>query len=408
MRIGLVAPGLPDYTPGTAGGIPTYVADLGRTLRARHEVIFLTHCLEPSSPREYQGIRVEPVCVPPMLRRVPHTHFLFFAHRLAQRVGRLVARGEVDIVETPGCYGFLSLYLPRRRIPVITRLVTSLAQVEAGRVYRTALKRMIHRHTYGPLLWLERRGIQQSDHLIAPSHEEVKAIRAFVDFTTPVEVIPFAVQLDNWHDPVAARGRIAREYNIAEGRPLVLFMGTLQRRKGVDYLLQAAQRVHRRIPEAVFALVGADNWEGGVGSLVAEVFGAAPEYVRIIGVCDEAQKRDWLAACDLTLMPSRWESFGLVPLESMANRKPSVCFAIGGPAETARDNEGILAVEPFDVEALAEAVVMLLEDDEERRRRGEAGRRVAEERYSLDVFAERTETLYERVLSDWRGPGTEA
>jgi glycosyltransferase involved in cell wall biosynthesis len=405
VKIGLVvAPGLPDYTPGAAGGIPTYVADLGRALSARHQVIFLTHCLEPSSPGEYLGCRVEPIFVPPSMCRVPHTHFWAFALRTAHLVRRLVARGELDIVETPGCYGFLSLYLPARRIPVITRLVTSLAQVEAGRVYRSLAKRLIHRYTYGPLLWLERRGIQLSDYLIAPSRQEIEAIRSFFDFDTPVEVIPFAVRLDGWHDPIVARQRIAQEYGIAEGRPIVLFLGTLQRRKGIDYLLQAAQRVHRQVPEAVFVLVGPDHWEGGAGRLITETFGETPEYVRLIGLCDEARKRDWLAACDLTLMPSRWESFGLVPIESMANRKPSVCFAIGGPVETAQDNPGVVAVPPFDVEALAQAVVRLLVDEEERRRRGEAGRKVAEERYSLDTFARRTEKLYEQVLSNWRPP----
>ena len=81
-----------------------------------------------------------------------------------------------------------------------------------------------------------------------------------------------------------------------------------------------------------------------------------------------------IAACDVIVCPSRFESLGMVHLESMAMARPVVSMDNGGPAETVVDGETGFLVPPEDPDALAQRVIALLRDAALRARMGEAGR----------------------------------
>src|SRR5262249_34710543 len=97
-------------------------------------------------------------------------------------------------------------------------------------------------------------------------------------------------------------------------------------------------------------------------------------WLRVLGVLDEGQKRDFFAGLDVFALPSRVESFGLVFLEAWANGLPNVAYRAGGAAEVIRDGVDGLLVRCGEVGALAEALARLVRDGTPRRRFGEAGR----------------------------------
>jgi glycosyltransferase involved in cell wall biosynthesis len=372
---------------------------LAERLGRRHEVTLLMRTLEPVPPGEFLGCRVEPIWVPSDLPI--HLQLPLFARGVAKVARRVVASGQVELFEGPSGHGPLGYYAARRTAPVVTRLITSAAQWTRLRRFHP-LRRLVRKVSFAAILRLEAACLRHCDLIITPTQVELEDQRRYAVFDAPVELCPYGWDLEACHDPAQARARLVARYGIAPDQPIVLAVGRLEHRKGTDFLLNAAGALHPQFPRAVFVLIGGDNWPGGKAALIAQTLGEVPDWVRFLGVCTEEEKRDWLAACDVVCFPSRWESFGLVLLEAMANRKPAVCFNIGGPVEIAHANPGILAVPPFDQEQLNAALAGLLADPARRRALGEKGRRVAEERYSLDRFVARTEEIYAIALDRWR------
>ena len=174
-------------------------------------------------------------------------------------------------------------------------------------------------------------------------------------------------------------------------RPLVLFVGRKQRYKGYHALCEAMSSVVRVVPDACLVTAGQD---------------AEPPYPAIpggahldLGPCDEQQKADALAACDVFCMPSEGESLGMAYLEAWAHGKPVVAGTAPAVAELVHDGEtGFLAANEAD--AVSAKVTRLLADAPLSERLGEAGRRVQQTRFTWEAAAE----LHGRVFTTLRAP----
>lgn len=174
-----------------------------------------------------------------------------------------------------------------------------------------------------------------------------------------------------------------------DGRPYVLFVGSIRQRKGIDVLLAAFSALRERHPDLLLVMAGKGSWET-VYRVQAQRLGVEP-HVRVlpgVGRADLCQLLDGAAAF---AFPSRMEGFGLPPLEAMARGCPVVCTACEGVNEYARDGENCLFAEPNNAQALAQALDRVLTDRELAARLGEGGRKTAQ-RYTWDQVAERTES----------------
>jgi len=113
------------------------------------------------------------------------------------------------------------------------------------------------------------------------------------------------------------------------------------------------------------------------------------------------------AAFDAVVAPSDEEGLGRVPLEAMAAARPVIAMRAGGPTETVLHGETGILVPPQDPPALASAIVRLARDPALCQRLGEAGRRRAEEHFSLASYVRAFEGIYGQLLSTWsRGQDT--
>lgn len=174
-------------------------------------------------------------------------------------------------------------------------------------------------------------------------------------------------------------------------RPVVLCLARLDKRqKGLRFLVSAAAHV----PEAQFVFAG-EGPERPELEAQAKSLGIEGR-VTLLGLRDDVP--DLLACCDLLVLPSLSEGFGVAVLEAMAAGKPVVASAIGGVDEVVLDGETGILVPPGDPGALAGAIHRVLADPALARRFGQAGRARAQE-FSLEKMVERTASLYEEVLS---------
>ena len=174
-------------------------------------------------------------------------------------------------------------------------------------------------------------------------------------------------------------------------KPRVLFVGVLERSKGVDVLLHAWRTVAREIPTAQLTLVG-------TGSRGEELRTQArrdhlEDSVRFLAPRPRAQLRDLLDESSFLVLPSRAEGLPRVVLEAMARARPVVASGVGGIVELVEDGTTGRLVAPESPSALADAIIELLTDPERARDMGDEARRRAIERDPIAEYEAGIERL---------------
>jgi phosphatidylinositol alpha-mannosyltransferase len=245
---------------------------------------------------------------------------------------------------------------------------------------------------YGkPLL---RRFIGRLDGRIAVSQAVVDYISHY--FPGDYVVIPNGVDVDRFG------GLQAEPWpRFTDGRPNILFVGRMEKRKGFRHLIRAFPYVKQEIPEARLLVVGAYSDEDKA-PFVRYARQHKLHGIVFAGYASREELPRYYRSCDVFVAPSTgFESFGIVLLEAMAAGKPIVASDIAGYRCVLKDGREGLFVPPEDERALATAIIRLLKDSDLRRRMGEAGREKADE-HAWPQVAERILTYYRQLIAKKR------
>ena len=249
---------------------------------------------------------------------------------------------------------------------------------------------------------LERRGGRRTDVLVANCLDEIAAGR---DLGVDVPSHELGVTVDSavYRPPSPSERQAARsELGLGDERVL-LVLGRIARQKGQDLLLEAWES--RPVPGATLVLVG----PGDTASLRAVAPREWDRSVRAVG--EPPDVLPWLWAADLLLLPSRYETVGLVVAEAMATGVPVVATAVHGARATieepgtlgAADLPPAGAVVPLgDMAALLREAERRLADDGLRRRESAAALERARELFVPQEVAARLEAAYRHAIG---GPG---
>lgn len=166
----------------------------------------------------------------------------------------------------------------------------------------------------------------------------------------------------------------------------LLFVGRLDRQKGVDRLFD----IVRQLGPQVHAVV--------VGSaVVGDQAGAPPDNLHITGWLAREEISAYCAAAELMLVPSRWEGLPLVALEAMRARCPVMASPVGGLPEVIDDGVTGCLIEGNDTAAWVQAVRTLTTD--RLQQMGQAGRERFEALFTLERVVEQLHTLYGCLMS---------
>jgi glycosyltransferase involved in cell wall biosynthesis len=193
--------------------------------------------------------------------------------------------------------------------------------------------------------------------------------------------------------PPAAAGAGAA---LAGHQRYVLAVGTLEPRKDLPALVRAFAPLAAADPELGLVLAGADGW--GADAVHAEVQ-ASPhrDRIRRTGRVDDTDRAALLRGAAVLAFPSRYEGFGLPPLEAMSVGVPVVATATGAIPEVLGD--AAVLVTPGDEDGLAEGLRSVLTDEARRSELVERGRARAA-RYDWDLTVDRLLALYQRMAAD--------
>lgn len=195
-----------------------------------------------------------------------------------------------------------------------------------------------------------------------------------------------------------ARGQLAafRSVLAEPDEPIVLYLGRLDREKGLDVLLNAAPAILARHPKTRFVLVG----KGRYGAAIEQHLIAAglQQRVRMPGYLAGETLALTLHSADVMVVPSRYEPFGIVALEGMSCGLPLVVPDETGLAEIVRHQRDGLQFRAGQPDALAAAVGRLLDDPALARQLGESARAAVGERFAWSRIAADTACVYREAL----------
>jgi D-inositol-3-phosphate glycosyltransferase len=183
--------------------------------------------------------------------------------------------------------------------------------------------------------------------------------------------------------------------------PILLFVGRIERLKGIDTLLESVAVVSRTCSgrNLKVLIVGGGGQTEAENAELRRVVQLhrdlnLEEQVEFVGSKPQEMLPLYYAAADITVMPSHYESFGLVAVESMASGTPVIASNVGGLSFTVKDGETGYLVPEENHFALAEQVHTLLKNPEQRLRMGEQATLHAQQ-YSWGNIADQISELYE-------------
>jgi glycosyltransferase involved in cell wall biosynthesis len=216
------------------------------------------------------------------------------------------------------------------------------------------------------------------------------------------ETIPYGVDTARFGPSLEARRRRRAELGVRDDDPVLFTAGRFVRKKGFEYLIDAAAALQTGRVLTVIA---------GGGDLAEELRRRAADRglgsrVRFLGVLGQGEVAEYLAAADLAVVPSVRDPAGNVDglpnvvLEALASGTPLVTTDAGGIPSVARDGETAVVVPQADAAALARAIDGLLADAGRARRIGSTARSTALAAWTWEQVAARFEAAYGRA----RGP----
>ncbi len=212
-----------------------------------------------------------------------------------------------------------------------------------------------------------------------------------------VHVLYPGVDTERFSPDVDGSG-VRAEINAGD-RPVVLMVARFQDVKGHDTFIHAANRIAQQIPDAVFVVAGENLHSRADARYKQKMIELADQFphVELHRLGHRSDVPQVMAAADIIVCASRFESFGVVNVEAMASGKPIVSTNRGGPAEVIVDGETGYLVPPDDPDAIAERVTELLRSEATRRSFGSAGRLRAQQIFSATAaanqFAEKLATV---------------
>lgn len=330
-----------EFPPGQ-GGTGTYAYHMAKALTAMNvQVTALVHTGGAGAERirtfdDASGLNI-------VRFRRPRAKLLKVWHRTLKS-WQVVRSREFDLVFIPFPNAAILGWLFHRLYGVPYVVVGHGSEFLGANPLRTWALRLAYRHAAA--------GVVNSRFTLG-------LLRAFGVDRPDIRVIPLGAD-DAVYDhrrpaPVEAPGPEG-----LEGRKVVVSVSSLRKLKGHHVAVEAVDRLRREIPELLYLIVGRGAQEEELRRMIREK--GLEHHVRLEGHQEWARLRAYYNCCDVFLLNSSFESFGIVLLEAALMGKPVVATAVGGIPEVVEDGRSGILVPPDDPDRTAAALKTLLCD----------------------------------------------
>ncbi len=389
------------------GGMNVYVRDLSREfVRRGHNVDVYTRSQDPTIPRINdqdlgRGGRVIHLPAGP---EAPYSKYQVYDH-LPEFVDGILAQAAMDGIEYDLIHshywlsGWAARALQERwGVPIVHQFHT-LGKMKSVVARDAASQEPVRR------IEVEERVVRLADRIVAPTPvEEEQLVSLYDGDPERIRIIPPGVDPVRFHPipPAQAKEQIGLDPSCRS----ILFVGRIEALKGIDTLLWAISLIARKHPELTCGMcvpiIGGnphkleDNDEMVRLQTLREGLEIG-DVVTFLGAQDQDTLQYYYAAAEMVVMPSDYESFGMVALEAMACGTPVIASDVGGLAYLVKHGRTGYRVPARDPGALADKITRLLTDEGLRRRMGQRAACWAED-YGWPKIADQIEAVYDELI----------
>lgn len=374
MRIGLVCP----YNVALGGGVQKLVLNYQAELRRRgHDAIVIT-----PEPRDMDG-------------ELEHDHVIFLGNGTEvsnpfHTTGQVSVGLNDEIDRVLEEYKFDLLHFHEPGVPMLGRQMLARSNTINVATFHAAFPETLVGRTFA------RVAVPYVKPLLKYIHEYVAVSEPAAEYIAeitgrPVAIIPNPIDLDFFKPP--------KTRDDSKQHKTILYVGRLENRKGVKYLLQAFAELSKKRPDVSLLIAGDGTDREKLESLAREL---KLKNVKFAGFISDEQKLEYLQTADLFCAPSPYgESFGIVLLEAMATGLVTVAGNNPGYRSVLTGLGSLSLVDPKETGEFAHRLNLLLHENDLRKLwRGWAKDQIKQ--YGVKVIIDQYEELYEQALRNHR------
>lgn len=211
-----------------------------------------------------------------------------------------------------------------------------------------------------------------------------------------IAVIPNGISISEYSN-IQTQRRFRQKFKIPENRKIILYLGRLNKIKGLDFLLKAYAKLVKemKVKDALLIIAGSDDgYLNEAKSLISSL--RLENEVLLTGPLYGIDKLDAYSESIVVVLPSRYEAFPNTVLEAYACSKPVIASRIGSLHDLVIDGKTGFLFERGDVNELAHDLEFTLNNPLDVKKMGIAGRKFVEKHFSIDKVV----TMLEKVYSD--------
>ena len=384
---------IPYFYPAWTYGGPVRIAyELSKRLVERgHDVtVYTTDALDKSSrlrsggkTLDIDGIKV--YYFKNLSNNLAFNHHLFISPGMI-----LPMRGKCqnfDILHLHDFRGFQSLvahhYAKKHGLPYVLQA--------HGEIPRIAQKQMLKKMFD---LFIGYKILRDASKVIAVTKTEAEQYESMSVSEDKIEIIPNGIDLSEFEN-LPKRGEFRGKNSLNDSQKIILYLGRLNKIKGLDLLARAFAGLSRDLDNARLVVVGPDDgYLSTLGKIIEEL--KIKDKVLFTGPLYGKDRLGAYVDADVYVLSSIYEIFGVTVLEAYACGTPVIVTDRCGIAEWVGNNAGYVV--QHDQEQLQHALLHILGDIKMRREFGEKGKLLVRERFNWEKIADQVENLYERVL----------
>ncbi len=305
-----------------------------------------------------------------IVHRVFPSHYLRFGYEISlpmlRHLRNMNGGKKVTILELHGFYNYLahSIVLLGTGCKLVAQSHGGLPGME---LYRRSKKKFWKHFHLVNHLW-EKIVFPRYDQIFVLNRAEERAVKSLF----PVKRLTRSttgVDTEKFFPGDKKKARV--QCGLSADRPIILFVGRLEKLKGLDFLIAALPEVLEKKPDALLLIIGRGSYDPDLRKEVQKA--NLGEKVRFLGALPPGQLPDWYRAADVLAFPSIYEGLGLVAVEAMLCGTPVVAALNDGSRDTIGTMKGGVIVPAEDGRSLAEGICRVLDEPEKYRPEREKG-----------------------------------
>lgn len=379
MHIAFLTPEYPHEKVANAAGIGTSIKNLATALKSEDiAVSVFVYSQATDEVFDEDGIKIH------LIKRKKYRFFTWFFYRkhLQHYLNKYIEGDKINLVEAPDWTGIMAFI--NLNVPVIIRFHGSDAYFCKLEGRKQKLKNF----------WFEKLGTQKAKAFIAPTDFAGKLSKEIFSLHKEIKTIHNGLSIHSFINNSPEK--------FTSG--MLLYIGTIIRKKGVFELPEILKKVIEKNPEAHLVLIGSDSFDIQTQSKSTWelVLNQSDESIRnkmtYLGKVSYNEIQHYIKDANVCVFPTFAETLGMVTIESMAMQKAVVNSDIGWANELIIDGESGYLVHPKNHELFASRIISLLDSKKDTLQMGENARKRVEDNFDMSKIVHQNIDFYRKQI----------